>query len=78
MRIKASFIWNILKNDDCKFVSSGMKNYKASPVKLIGVCAIIFPVGNPDIITLYGLNDSQVYGLPETGFERCNTSAIDI
>lgn len=40
----------------------------------MGVCATIFPVGNPDIMTLLGSNDSQVNGLPDTGFDRCSTS----
>lgn len=48
--------------------------YYRLPVKLMGVWTIIFPVGRPDIITLFGSNDSQVNGLPVTGFERCSTS----
>lgn len=47
------------------------------PVKFIGVCAMIFPVGNPDIMTLLGSKDSQVYGLPDTGFDKCSTSEIN-
>lgn len=45
-------------------------------MKLIGVCAMMFPVGNPDMITLFESNDSQVNGLPDTGFDKCKTSEI--
>lgn len=48
------------------------------PVKLMGVCAMIFPVGNPDIMTLFESNDSQVKGVPDTGFDKCSTSEIKI
>lgn len=50
------------------------KGLETVPVKLMGVCATMFPVGSPARMTLLGSKDSHVYGLPAIAFDRCSTS----